>query len=164
MICIGSDFNRIYQCTLSNFKFNEMDIVLPVELYCTKCYKFGFGVNTTGQYLIILSKINNNGSIFVCELAMMKFYKYNLNCPKLSDGSINMICVGDKKNDELMVYGFIKKILLKENNKLMMTTNYYLIQIVMKYVCIEYIHILIGEEHWQVNIDDILNNLKQTTI
>ena len=160
IICIGKggDFTSIYHNTLLNFRFEEMEtILLPLEL--SRINRFGFCVNTTSEYLIILGELNNQSQIFICELRVMQFYKYKFHCPPipLAIGPIYLISVNNTTNDQLLIHGYIGSI-YNEFNLNMHKSNYYLAQIIIKYICIEYIHILNGNHHWKINIDEILNN------
>ena len=130
----------------------------------------GYAVNKTEEFLFILGgeQVLFDGSlqelniITIYDIQQDRFMECTLECP--FKGDMHAICMGDDKRDELLVFGFVNDLYQAKEFKNLRKLPVCLINLILKRVNNEYLHILQlsyhddDNQHYKINIDDILNS------
>ena len=114
-----------------------------------------------GHHIPNQQKIDHRDRIYIFNLddhtAIPK--ESALRCPVQGTGCFHALMMGDRKRDEVMTYGFVRRCF---NNAEMNNLTFpprYLIELMAKWFAMEWIHLFerTGKKrHWKICLDDIL--------
>ncbi len=149
-----SILDTIYQYNNNNHIWNKLNIKMPKSLF-----SFGCTTDSTNKYILIFGGIDNTlqecNDIYIFSIFTYSFIKSNLYCPIKGQFYANTII--NKKLNKIIVDGYIHK-----KWKLNEITNYnsppiFLLNIVILYYSIEYVHLInkCNGQHWNIDIFNI---------
>ena len=146
--------NQICLFDTQSFKWTKLVQTLP-----NVTTGFGCIQSRNDEYIIIFGGHSLNETtdkISVLKTNNMKFIECTIRCP--IKGYFDAINMNDSHNEELMTFGYIRKLLIQFNDLLYLPV--YLIKIIRNYISIEIIHLLESNVgyHWKINIDQIVAN------
>ena len=117
------------------------------------------------KYLLIIG--GGTRIITVYNVKQNIFYQSNIQCPAISeifnsDFIYQGIIMGNKQNDELLTFGFIRNLFDNHDFNGIQPLPHYMIKLISNWINNDKVHIFDKEHHFQINLDKILQSNRMT--
>eukprot|EP01084_Bolivina_argentea_P111923 199636_1 len=166
LLCIGGYSGKchdwIYLYNTKCKTWTKLSQRLPVPMWFCGCV-----VSRNQKYVILLGG-DYTDTIYVLDVATMKFRKSSIICPEKA--CVHAINMYDAEKDMLLTFGYIRNIFNLPQCNAMSFPPIYLINIISSYYSNEWIFVTtivkanlnheskINGRHWKIKLDDILNH------
>ena len=187
ILCVSTDDEQTKEFEINEYSLDQIssEVITRIQIeidsdevsqlkdhLCGNMFA-GYAMTKAEDYLFILGgEIDDSGhngdicpknSITVYDLKRNECYETSIICPTVS-GTMYAICMVDEELDELIMFGFVHGVYRLKQFDDMRHLPVYLIKMMSKWFCTEYVHILArfdtgSGRHWKINIDEILNKM-----
>eukprot|EP01084_Bolivina_argentea_P241827 405839_1 len=155
MIMVGKDKSymyqyEIYEFSLINNKWSKWNMRIPLptkNIYTIK--------SRNEQYILIICRLY----ILVLNIQSGEFKQSKLEYPCNPSSTFTVINMNSKTKDEKLVFGYVKKCLKSISSAFDIAQHlpHDLINCISGWFSFEMIHFMLStDQHWKINIDDIL--------
>eukprot|EP01084_Bolivina_argentea_P257531 433912_1 len=140
--------DEIWSHKIGSTKWEKLSVHLP-----EKNMNFGCVVTKKEKYIIILGGNINDTDIYYMNLKTKEFKKSTIKCPSYGGKCSAIIVSNIKKENELLLCGYIKCFCNKNDNE----SPKELIKLILMFYEIQYIHYNSSHNHSKICVDDIIN-------